>query len=292
MHAPFQLIAPTQPDTAVVFASPHSSRDYPADLLERSVLDLTTLRSSEDAYVDDLVADGPRFGAPLLLGGVPRAYVDFNRASCELDPALIADIPVQALNPRIASGLGVIPRVVTGARAIYRGKLPLALAQARIAHFWHPYHAALKQLLADQRSRFGQAILFDMHSMPHEAVIGFGRRGQPAPQVVLGNRFGASCSAALMDQVEAVFTSAGLRVSRNTPFAGAFVAQHYGRPAQKQHVVQIEIDRALYLDEARVRPAPGYGVFRQRMAEITAGLAAIGRAQPAALTGVQPLAAE
>lgn len=269
IHEPLRAISP------VVFASPHSGRVYPAAFLAASVLDEVSLRSSEDAFVDLLLDRAPEHGAPLLSSEVPRAYVDFNRAADELDPALIAGAPRAGLNPRIASGLGVVARVVANGRAIYRGKLTMDEARRRIDKYWRPYHAALSGLLERQHRRFGQVILCDVHSMPHEALNGHVARGAVRPDVVLGDRWGASCDPEVMMQVEAVFRDAGLIVARNAPFAGAYTVQRYGQPSQGMHAVQIEIDRALYLDEARVEPSADFEGFREIMRGITADIAAI-----------------
>jgi N-formylglutamate amidohydrolase len=269
---------PERITTPVVFASPHSGRVYPEDLLRRAALQGTALRSSEDAYVDLLLAAAPDHGAALITTEVPRAYVDFNRAETELDPALISGAPRQPGNPRVASGLGVIARVVAQGRPLYRGPLTLAEAEARIARCWRPYHAALAGLLADQRARFGRALLIDVHSMPHEALGGttVGRHGQ-RPDIVLGDRHGAACRPGILAAVESVLMAEGLRVARNAPFAGAYTAQTYGRPADGFEVVQIEIDRRLYLDEGRVQPGPGFGHFSGVMARVVASLAQLGR---------------
>ncbi|QYK42325.1 MAG: N-formylglutamate amidohydrolase [Paracoccaceae bacterium] len=282
----FTLHLPRQRTSCAVFSSPHSGRHYPDDFLSRSQLDPLTLRSSEDAFVDELFADVPAFGAPLLAARMPRAWIDLNRAPDELDPALIEGVGRAAHNPRIASGLGVIPRVVANGRAIYGGRLPRAEAEARIARVWHPYHAALKGLLDGALAGFGQALLVDCHSMPHEAIEAHARPGQPRPEVVLGDRFGAAAGRDQMDRIEAAFASAGLRVARNAPFAGAHIAQAYGRPSRGCHVVQVEIDRALYMDEARVAKRPDFDVFRQIIAGIAADIAGGGAALSA------PLAAE
>lgn len=274
---PYRIILPRARMTSVVFASPHSGRAYPAEFLRRSCLDAQTLRSSEDAFVDDLLAAAPEVGAPLLLAEVPRAYVDMNRSPDELDPALIEGVTRGALNPRIASGLGVIPRVVANGRPIYRGKITLAEAEARIARCWRPYHAALAALLDEQMRLFGEAVLIDCHSMPHEATEGHAPAGAPRPEVVVGDRFGAAAAGEIVDRIEAAFVAAGLRVARNTPFAGAFVAQAYGRPAQGRHVVQVEIDRALYMDERMIRPNADYPRMKALMSGILAEIAAIGR---------------
>jgi N-formylglutamate deformylase len=270
----FHFHPATASSTAVVFASPHSARDYPADLLRASQLDERALRSSEDAYVDLLLRAAPDAGAHVLLGGAPRAYVDYNRASSELDPALISGITVRAMNARISSGLGVIPRVVAGGRAIYSGKLTRAQAQDRLRRYWQPYHDKLSEILQLQAQSFGRAILLDMHSMPHDAVT---VRNLARPDIVLGDRFGASCHAEIVDAVASVFTRVGLKVARNSPFAGAFIAQRYGQPSSGHHVVQIEIDRALYLDETRVTPRADFGRFQAVMDDIVRDLADIGR---------------
>jgi N-formylglutamate amidohydrolase len=273
----FRLTRPVRQETSVIFASPHSGRDYPPDFLSASQLDTLQLRSSEDAYVDRLIARAPMFGAPLLCALAPRAYIDLNRASDELDPAVIAGIDRMALNPRISSGLGVIPRVVAGGKAIYAGKITHGEASHRLNRHWHPYHDALKALIDETHAKFGEAILIDVHSMPHEAIDAHARPGNPRPEVVLGDRFGAAAGREVVDRVEAAFASAGFRTARNSPFAGAFIAQHYGRPLTRRHVVQVEIDRALYLDEAKVEPGAGFASFSVRMNRVMAEIAGIGR---------------
>lgn len=282
----FCLQAPARRDTCTVFASPHSGRNYPAWLLRTTTLDMPMLRSSEDAYVDQLFLAAPRHGAPLILADAPRAVVDLNRSASELDPALIEDVRSAGHNPRVAAGLGVIPRVVAGGRAIYSGKLPLAEAQKRIEHIWRPYHAAVAAEMDRAHAAFGRAILIDCHSMPHEAMDGITQAGARRPDVVLGDRFGASASGDVTDRIEAAFTAAGLCVVRNTPFAGAYVTQTYGRPARGRHAVQIEIDRALYMDEKTIQPAPGFAAFQTLLEGVIAEIARIGR--PADM----PLAAE
>lgn len=279
----FRIFRPARQDTAAIFASPHSGRDYPASFLATSVLDARAIRSSEDAFVEELFAVAPDHGAPLLAARAPRAFIDFNRAPDELDPALIEGAGRTPHNPRVSSGLGVIPRVVSGSRAIYRGKLALAEAEARIAGYWHPYHRALREMIETTHAQFGQAVLIDCHSMPHEAIEGHLRPGQIRPDVVLGDRFGAAAAPAIMAEIEAAFTAAGLRVARNTPFAGAFVAQSYGRPSAGRHVVQVEIDRAIYMDEARIEPLPRFDAFRHLMAGVIARIAAIARPDERAL---------
>lgn len=286
-QAAFDLFPPRARDTATVFAAPHSGRDYPEAFVAQSPLSLRQLRSSEDAFVDLLFEAAPRLGAPLLAARMPRAYVDLNRAAEELDPALIEGLKRNGLNPRVASGLGVIPRVVAGSRVIHPGRIPRAEADRRLAEIWHPYHAALRDLLGQSRARFGAALLIDCHSMPREALAAQAETGRPLPEVVLGDRHGAACAPAVMARVEAAFQRAGFRTLRNAPFAGAYISQAYGRPSAGQHVVQVEIDRALYMDEARVQPSAGFDALRGRLTAVVAELAEIGRGLAA-----QALAAE
>ncbi len=272
----YHLDRPTSRLSSVVFASPHSGRDYAQDFLRQTVLDEHMVRSSEDAYVDRLFDAAPEFGAPLLRAGAPRAFVDLNRSAEELDPALIEGVRKGGHNPRVASGLGVVPRVVANGRAIYRGKLPLAEAQRRVDLYWRPYHAALDRLMRQSLSSFGEAILIDCHSMPHEAVDGLARGGARRPEIVLGDRFGAAARSDIVDRIEAAFVAAGLTVTRNSPFAGAYVTQHYGRPSKGQHAIQIEIDRALYMDERTILPKPEFHAFRTLLRGVIGEIVAIG----------------
>jgi N-formylglutamate amidohydrolase len=276
-QAAYTLIRPTRRDTSVVFASPHSGRVYSPHFLQSAQLDEHEIRSSEDAFVDALFAPACDLGAPLLAAAAPRAYVDLNRAPEELDPALIEGIRRAAHNPRIASGLGVIPRVVANGRAIYRGKIGLDEVHLRLNRYWRPYHDMLQTLLDESHARFGEAILIDCHSMPHEALDAVSATTTARPDVVLGDRFGAAASNVVIERIEAAFTGAGLRVVRNTPFAGAYVTQHYGRPSRRQHAVQVEIDRALYMDERRVEPSADYEAFRALLTGVIAEIVAIGR---------------
>lgn len=281
----FHLHEPDVLTSRVVFASPHSGRDYPWSFIRETVLDEHTIRTSEDAFVDRLFDCAPHFGAPLLRAGAPRAYVDLNRAADELDPALIEGVRRSGHNPRVASGLGVVPRVVAGGRAIYRGKLRRQEADTRLGRIWHPYHAKLQSLLNRAHQSFGESVLIDCHSMPHEAIESAGRSGGTKPQIVIGDRFGASARADIVEQIEASFVSAGFEVARNTPFAGAFTTQHYGRPSRHQHAIQIEIDRSLYMDEATIRPHQDFHAIRRRLRQVIAEIAALGASST-------PLAAE
>ena len=269
----YDLHLPERRVTPIVFASPHSGDAYPASLLRRSILSAQQLRSSEDAFVHRLFASAPSRGAPLLAARLPRAYVDVNRAADELDPALIDGQQRGAHNPRVASGLGVIPRVVAGGRPIYSGKMRMDEATDRLKEAWHPYHDALARLMQESVEMFGRAMLLDCHSMPHEALTQV-RVGGRRPDVVLGDRFGASSDNAMTGLVEDEFTRAGFTVSRNAPFAGAFIAQNYGRPESDRHVIQIELDRACYMDEAAIAPHDGFDDVRDRIAGVIERLCA------------------
>ncbi len=284
-HVAYEVIHPDRNQSCMVFASPHSGRNYSFSFLRSTVLDDHTIRSSEDAFVDLLFNVAPQYGAPFLMAGAPRAYIDMNRACEELDPALIEGVRRQGHNPRVASGLGVIPRVVANGRAIYRDKITLEEAEKRIDTYWRPYHAMLQRLLDAAHRRHGQTVLVDCHSMPHEAMDGVALQGVKRPDVVLGDRFGAAASGDVVDRIEAAFTNAGFNVARNAPFAGAYITQAYGRPARGQHAVQIEMDRSLYMNEALVRPNGNFEDVQKALQSVVAEIAQIGQ-------GRVPLAAE
>ena len=281
MNAPnYDLKDPQERSTSVVFASPHSGRGYRQTFMGSTKLDESTIRSSEDAFVDDIFSVATRHGAPLLSAIAPRAFIDLNRAEDELDPALIDGAKRIQHNPRISSGLGVIPRVVAGGRSIYSGKISMEEANRRLGNWWRPYHDRLQRLLDENQFMFGEAILIDCHSMPHEAMESMSRSGATAADVVLGDRYGAAADHEIVDRIEAAFAGAGLCVARNAPFAGAFTAQHYGRPKRNQHVIQVELDRALYMDETSITPLPSYGSFCDLIDGVVGEITEIGRSSP------------
>ncbi len=272
---PYHLTIPARVTSRAVFNSPHSGSDYPRTLMVRSVLDPLAIRSSEDAFIDELFAAAPTAGAPLLAARYPRAFVDLNRHVDELDPALIAGAARKGANPRVAAGLGVIPRVVGEGRNIQIGKMPMIEATERLRLAYTPYHDQLEALLRAQRTRFGSAILFDCHSMPHDALSAAPLVRGKRPDVILGDRFGAACGHWLIDAAMSIFIAEGFVVARNAPFAGGFITQHYGRPSRGIHALQIEIDRALYMDERTVTRHEGFAEVQERLFRVVEALANI-----------------
>lgn len=274
---PFRLLEPARLTSGAVFNSPHSGREYPDELIRRSRLTREGLRASEDVLIDELFAAAPGHGAPLLAATAPRAWLDLNRAPSELDPALIRGVRLReaSLNQRVAAGLGVIPRVVAEGAEIYRGRISLAEAEARIGAIHAPYHARLESLLLRARDAFGTAVLFDCHSMPSEALRAAPRLDGRCPEVVLGDRFGAAAARSLVSFTQRAFERQGFVVVRNAPFAGGYITQRYGRPGLGLHAIQIEIDRSLYLDQARLEPLPGFADVQARLSRVAAELAGI-----------------
>ncbi len=248
------------PPTALVFASPHSGDIYPEDMTSAARLPVATLRASEDAFVDRIVAGTPALGATLIRARFARAYVDLNREPWELDPAMFdGDLPEYARGrtARVAAGLGAIPRVAGEGRPIYARKLTFPEAQARIERAHRPYHDALDRQLAAARAAHGAAVLIDWHSMPAAAARGQRAKGGGPCDIVLGDRFGAACSPKLTALVERELEALGYRVVRNAPYAGGYTTEHYGRPARRTHALQIEINRALYMNETTREPNEG-----------------------------------
>ena len=257
--SPFRLDRPARSCVPFLFASPHSGRSYPASLLENTRLDAVTLRRSEDAFVDELFAGVVKLGAPLLAAQFPRAFLDVNRNSTELDAAMFdapLKLPVDAPSPRVTAGLGVIPRIVRDGAEIYRAKLDTNEADARIKGLYRPYHQALAKLMEETHARFGVAVLIDCHSMPSALSV---------PDIVLGDRYGASAVPALTARAEAAFVREGFSVARNTPYAGGHTTVLYGRPASGCHALQIEVNRALYLDEDRIVKKAAFDTVRERL---------------------------
>lgn len=273
-RAPYEIVSPAGRRIPFVLSSPHSGTYYPAELHSLSRLDEHMLRLSEDSYVDEIFGRAAGLGAPLLKAVYSRAYVDANREPFELDPAMFADpLPdhVNSRSERVAIGFGTVAREVARGIAIYRGKLKYDEVLRRIEQVYFPYHRALETLLEETRARFGFAVLIDCHSMPSSGFVASDRKG--VPDIVLGDRFGQSCSGALVDRAEGVLRSMGYRVVRNHPYAGGFITEQYGRPANGVHALQIEINRRRYMDEATLARRPSLDRLARDMTTLVARLA-------------------
>jgi N-formylglutamate amidohydrolase len=264
-------------DTPVIMALPHSGTYYPDALLRASRLSALSLRRSEDAHLDSVLGFAPALGISIIATPYARAYVDMNRDPAERDPLLIgAAVPPQGLSDRVAAGLGVVPRVVGTGLDIYAMPLDADAVQQRITAVHEPYHQALRALIARTKARHGFAVLFDCHSMPSGTW-----QGKPLANIVLGDRQGRSCAAVLTASVEQRFAAQHLRTARNAPYAGGYTTAHHGAPIHGVHVLQIEMDRGLYMDEAKITLHQGYPMLRQAMAQAMTGWMA-------ALPGIMP----
>lgn len=267
----FETIRPRRAVAPLVFNSAHSGRVYPKRFLDLTRLDHLSIRQSEDAFVDDLFERAPHLGAPLLRAHFPRAYLDVNREPHELDPAMFVETLPESYNttsPRVAAGLGTIARVVAENKPIYRERLTLEDARMRIEGIYQPYHATLQKLLSTTLSAFGVAVLVDCHSMPRLTRSG----DRTPPDVVLGDRYGTSCAPAIVDMVETVFASAGLKVARNRPYAGGYTTRSYGKPQYGVHALQIEISRHLYMNEVTLTPNTDFAAIQQLITRLISTL--------------------
>jgi N-formylglutamate amidohydrolase len=258
----------------VIVDVPHAGRVYPPDFVESSRLSAHALRRSEDAYVDLLFDSAPRSGATLLKAHFPRAYLDVNREPYELDPKMFdGRLPgfVNSRSLRVAGGLGTVPRVVGDGQDIYRGRIPVEDALMRIDRYYRPYHQVLRRLVQGARHAFGACVLVDAHSMPSTSMD---RDGLARADVILGDRYGSSAAPWIMDELEMALNQAGLSSLRNRPYAGGFITESYGDPKSGLHAVQIEINRALYMDERTLVPHEGFeklqAVIAQTMARCIA----------------------
>ena len=274
-QASFEIVEPVVRSSAAIFNSPHSGARYPAPFLAASRLDAHALRRSEDAYVDELFASAPQFGAPLMRAHFPRAFLDVNREPYELDPRMFEGrLPpfANTRSLRVAGGLGTIARVVGDSQEIYGARLPVEEALERIERIYKPYHRALRRLLARAQRSHGVALLIDCHSMPS---AGLARDDRARADVVLGDRYGAACAPAIVDCVELELRSLGFEVVRNRPYAGGYITEHYGAPASDLNALQIEINRGLYMNEQTHEKTSGFEPLRAAMTTVVERIATI-----------------
>jgi len=267
----FSVLEPSRQTAPMVVASPHSCARYPRDLIQASRLDESALRRSEDAHVDALFSGALNVGAPLLAAQFPRAYVDVNREAYELDPLMFdAPLPPYAVtrSPRVAAGLGSIPKVVAAGVDIYRRRLSFAEAAARLDACYKPYHAELRRLLSATRATFGVSLLVDAHSMPSVGLTCRDDPGFGQVDMVLGDNHGRAADCALVDAARVFLRRKGYAVAINDPYPGGFVTKSYGAPESGSHVLQVEVNRALYMDEATY----GRGSYFPKLQEDLTGL--------------------
>jgi N-formylglutamate amidohydrolase len=258
----FTVSEPTRQNTPFVFNAPHAGAIYPTAFLASSRLDAMALRRSEDAFVDELFAPVVGLGAPLMTAHFPRALLDLNREPYELDPRMFdGRIPpfANTRSMRVAGGLGTIPRIVADGQEIYRGRIPIEEALHRVETLYKPYHRTLRYLIQRTARTFGHAVLIDCHSMPSSSVS---REDGARADIVLGDRYGTSCTALLTDLLEATLRGRGFKVVRNKPYAGGFITEHYGEPSLGRHALQVEINRGIYMDERSLSRKRGFAELR------------------------------
>ena len=275
LSPPFEVIEPPAWRAPIIFNSPHSGSVYPHAFLNASRIDLPALRRSEDSFMDELIGDLSGRGFPVVRVKFPRSYVDVNREPYELDPRMFSGrLPsfANTRSMRVAGGLGTIPRVVGDGQEIYRERLAVDDALARIEALYKPYHRALRRLINKAHQAFGTVVVVDCHSMPS---IGVSRDEPRRPDMVIGDRYGTSCAALLSDRVEETMSRLGYSVGRNKPYAGGFITEHYGNPASGLHTIQLELNRAIYMDERRRERGPRFAQVTADFASLADALAAV-----------------
>ena len=254
---PFIRIGPERPASPVILSVPHAGRDYSPSLLKAARLPRYVLESLEDRLVDRLVWEATAAGATAFVARAPRAEIDLNRDERELDPALIAPpLPAASIvqSMRTRGGIGLIPSRIAGAGAIWKERISQAELARRIGQIHRPYHQALEGALKAARERFGVAMLLDCHSMPPRPK----GPSDSEPAVVFGDRFGATATADLTETAVEAARSLGYRTAVNAPYAGGHVVARHGRPDERLHALQLELDRSAYLDVELRSPGPGF----------------------------------
>ena len=283
LDPPLDVVEPDRLACGVVLSSPHSGSVYPNRFLRAARLDPATLRRSEDAFVDELFLPSTELGVPLLRARFPRAYLDANREPFELDPRMFeGKLPHYAntRSVRVAGGLGTIARVVGDAQEIYGRRLRVEDGLQRIDDLHKPYHAALKALTERALRTFGHVLLIDCHSMPSCLSSGQDGAARSKADIVLGDRYGTSCDRQFTDAAEYELRRSGYAVERNKPYAGGYITEINGQPGAHRHALQIEINRALYMDEREIVRLPVFDEVAAHLRSMVATLIALaGRAR-------------
>lgn len=259
----------------LVFDSPHSGTLYPDDF--RHSADPAQVRMAEDTHIEALFAAAPQVGAVLLHALFPRAYVDANRASDDMDPAQIAGAYPEPLNPGAKSRLGIglcWTRVPPDGAPMYDRPLAATEVAARVVRYHRPYQQTLRALLDRTHDRWGAVWHVNCHSMPHLAsAMSDEPPGTPRADFVLGDRDGTTCEAGFTATVRDFLAARGYSVAINDPYKGVELVRANGDPAAGRHSLQLEVNRRLYMDEATRLPTPGFAPLQELLGTLAAHLA-------------------
>ncbi|HSW04687.1 N-formylglutamate amidohydrolase [Aquabacterium sp.] len=269
----------------LVCDSPHSGTRYPADF--GHAIARSELRAGEDTDIDRLWSRVPQVGGTLVLADFPRTYIDVNRALGDLDGAMLAGPWPEPLapSPKTALGFGLIWRQVRADAPIYDRQLTVAEVQQRIERCWRPYHAAVRAACDAAVQRWGACWHLNLHSMPHNAYERLGlHSATPLADFVLGDRHGSSCDAGFVQCVREIIEGQGYRVAINDPYAGQELVRLMGQPQAGRHSLQIELNRALYMNEATREPHAGFERLRADLNRIVEAIAQELRARCAGAT--------
>lgn len=258
---PYSIFHPECEQNAILFNSPHSGTHLPEEFLKQIAVDPDLLHHSGDILVDQLIRDTSLFGATRLINNYARTYVDTNRSSREIDPDMFQNqIPDNNFEKtsKVERGFGIFSRKSYDGQEIYSDKLPASEINRRLSQVYHPVHKALDSLLNDLHQKFGFCVLIDCHSMPSYEFIDPDLSNTKQPDLVIGNCFMESCPKELTQHVANFFTNHGLKVAFNVPYAGGYNTKYYGRPKDSRYALQLEFNRALYMDEMTLKPNEGF----------------------------------
>jgi len=257
----------------LVLDSPHSGTVYPDDFEHAAPRAL--VRQAEDTYVAELYAMAPAMGATLIEALFPRAYIDPNRHLSDIDPLLLADEWSDPITPSRKSelGIGLVWRLARGGVPMYARKLSAAEVRRRISQCYHPYHAAVATAIDGTHRAFGAVWHINCHSMPAIGDAMSDDPGRPRADVVLGDRDGSSCESEFTAFVAATLKGMDYSVAINDPYKGVELVRRHGRPAERRHSLQIEVNRKLYMDEATLNKNEGFARLRTNLGRLLEALA-------------------
>jgi N-formylglutamate amidohydrolase len=275
----FRRHDPRGPALPLVLDSPHSGTHYPADFDHLPLRAL--VRQAEDTYVDELFGAAPSAGATLIEALFPRAYIDPNRHVSDMDPAVLDEPWPGPLAPsrKTEQGMGLVWRLARGGVPLYARRLQLADVERRIALYYEPYHAAVTAAIDERHRRFGSVWHLNCHSMPAVGDVMSDDPGRSRAEFVLGDRDATTCEPEFTAFVATTLSGMGYEVAINDPYKGVELVRKHGRPAERRHSLQIEVNRGLYMNEATLEKNAGFAALQADLARLVEALADYVRAR-------------
>ena len=245
MESLFTIITPEKESVPIIVSIPHCGRTFPPELTSHYKQELAENPDDTDFFVDDLYDFLPEMGITTICANYSRWVIDLNRSS--KNEALYDD-------GRIITHL--TPTTNFLGDSIYANPVfepKRKEIERRTKYYYQPYYDKITQLLQAAKAQFGQAILWDAHSIRRQVPT---IHSEPFPDLILGTNDGQTAATDLIQVVKNSLSNSAYELSDNYPFKGGNITRHFGNPSANIHTFQLEMAKDVYMDDTETAYHP------------------------------------